>query len=91
MNPETSQLKNLLIIHVAMGAVAPTQLAPARLAATARRTRAARADCALDRLAAEHPEVEVATDRPADSGDSDEALDALCKESENPQHRQTNS
>ena len=36
-------LKFLLIIHVAMGAVAPT-----RLAATAGRTRASRADAALD-------------------------------------------
>ena len=78
-------MKFLLIIHVAMGAVAPTQLAPARLAATARRTRAARAGCALDRLAA-------ATDSSADSGDTDsgdseEALDALCEMSERPDGR----
>ena len=62
------------------GCSSPTQLAPARLAATAGRTQAARVDDALDRLAAEH--TEVATDSPADSGDSDEALDALCEESE---------
>ena len=73
-NAETMQLKFLLIIHVAMGEVAPT-----RLVATAGRTRASRADAALDRLAAEHLEVEVDTDTFADSDDGNEALDALGK------------
>ena len=65
-NAETMQLIFLLIIHVAMGEVAPT-----RLAATAGRSRASRADAALDRLR----EVEGDTDN---SDDGNEALDALC-------------
>ena len=68
-NAETMQLIFLLIIHVAMGEVAPT-----RLAATAGRSRASRADAALDRLR----EVEGDTDTFADSDDGNEALDALC-------------
>ena len=88
MNPETSQLKILLIIHVAMGAVAPTQLAPTPSAATAGPTRASRADAALRRLAVEEdPEVEVAADSLADSGDCDEALDALCEDRRTEPHR----
>ena len=70
-NAETMQLIFLLIIHVAMGEVAPT-----RLAATAGRSRASRADAALDRLR----EVEVDTDTFADSDDGNEALDALCED-----------
>ena len=78
------QLKFCFIIHVAMAAVpVRAKVAPARLAATVGRTRASRADAALGRLAAEHPEVEVATGSPADSGDSDEALDAMCKKRPN--------
>ena len=87
--PETSQLKIILFIHVAMGAVAPTGAVPLpRLAATTGRTRASIADAALDRLAAEHPEVEVDADSLADSGDCDEALDALCNNE--PDHRTGN-
>ena len=70
-NAETMQLIFLLIIHVAMGEVAPT-----RLAATAGRSRASRADAALDRLR----EVEGDTDTFADSDDGNEALDALCED-----------
>ena len=87
MNPETTQLELLLIIHVAMGAVAPTQLAPTPSVATVGPTRASRADVALRRLAVEEdPEVEVATDSLADSGDCDEALDALCEDRRTVRH-----